>query len=202
MIAEQAREMAAEKAVHEWLSRSRRRLAIMRNLTQPVTVRQLVHRCELSLDSGRKALQQLVERGLVRCLNPRARQSRVHWTTKKGEVWRTRLQTDGSKIDGATVAGVNWEHYGSVCFRHRTALICALVQPMTSAQVRQRALLRDPALRINRNNAREVLAALVGRGVVRRLPGRRRQGIRFALTEQGRTYRELLLGAWYPPSGL
>ncbi len=101
-------------------------------LADPLTVKQLSRRLSLSLDESGSAVRTLRRRGLVRCLNPEARRSRVY----------RRCSLEHPERE--TAVAQDWGLYGWVCFSHRAAVLKALDQPRRPADIKRRARFLDP----------------------------------------------------------
>ena len=157
-----------------------------------MTVKQISHQMEMSLDSCSHVLGELVAHGLMECLNPIARQSRVYWLTELGVVCQ-RLLRKAFGLSALThdFPEVDSNLYGWVCFSHRSAVIKALRGPMQPVAIKKRALEQNPRLRMSANNVRDVVSALLAKGIVRAVKIRREGHLRYELTEVGRKLQEL-----------
>ena len=66
---------------------------------------------------------------------------------------------------------------------------------MATSEIKRRAHLQNPALRMGVDNTRTVLRLLTDRGIVRRVRIRKQSHPRYELTQLGRNIQELLFGA-------
>ena len=179
---------------YPWILASPRRKLILLNFSQPLTARQLSKRTELSLDACSYVLWEFTIKALTTCLNEAAQRSRVYWLTRLGLAARRRLFREHDKVMPVPfVPDVDWDLYGFVCHRHRTAIIKALTFPMQPATVKRRARSLDPTLRMSGNNARDIMRLFKRLGLVVPLnePGRRFP--RYQLVEPAKAMRELLM---------
>jgi len=95
---------------------------------------------------------------------------------------------------------ISWDLYGSVCYRHRSAVVEATRGPMQAALIKRTAFSRDSSLRMSANNVRDVMMYLVETGVVKKIHVRKKRHPRFELTDLGLEFQKLLLGVKSPCS--
>jgi len=162
-----------------------------------MTAIQLSRRLELKRYSCMSALRELAQRGLMVCLNPTARQSRLYWLTEAGVRAQNRLRRE----DAATplvhdVPDVNWEQYGFVCYSHRAVIVSVLTEPLQAATIKRRARRRWSDLRMSANNVRDAVKLLRAAGIVRVVRVRRRKHPHYELVEACRGFPRLLGQAW------
>lgn len=185
----------AESELYAWLRLGSRRQRILIALHQPMTATQLSRVLEYDAKSCGEGLCELANRGLVRCLNPRANRSRLYWLTELGKD----LQGQLSAQQGLPPARhdfpiVDWDLYGWTLHAHRSQVIKVMEGPMQPAGIKRRARYVNPAIRMSANNVRDVIKLLLERGIVEIVP-RKRGWKRYALTGQGKALRELLYRA-------
>lgn len=187
--------MRLVRAYQRLLNKDRLRAALAR-LNQPLTTLQLARREGLDLDRAGYLFWELALHDLVRCLNRSARQSRLYWLTEDGRRVQQRarrllnlapLQHDLPRMD--------WDLYGWVCYRHRSAIIKALDRPMRPVLIKRRARQRDERTRMSANNVRDSIKLLLERGIVRQVAVPREPHPSYELTENGEAIRSLLLRA-------
>ena len=184
--------MQLSEAYH-WLLQGQRRKTILIGLKQPMTARQLGRLAEMSTDSCAYALWELSVYRLVRCVNPMACSSRLYWLTPLGVACQRKLhRSHGLEPREHEFPIVDWALYGWVCFRHRAAVIGALVEPLQPAAIRRKATAQNPQLRMSANNTRDVIRLFLARGIVRAVPGRPGRHPRYELTDVGRKLQLLL----------
>lgn len=163
-------------------------------LTQPLTGRQLARLTGLNLDTCGLVLDEFRNAGLVTCLNPAARRSRLYWLTPLGIRGQRELCRDlGLPAPEHTFPQVDWKLYGWVCFRHRAAVIRTLVRPLQPAAIKRKARFQDPTLRMSANNVRDVIRLFVAKRIVQPVREAGQPYPRYALTAQGTKLHALLL---------
>ncbi|MCI0624779.1 MAG: hypothetical protein L0387_24560 [Acidobacteria bacterium] len=181
---------------HYWLIQSKRRIAILAGLDQPLTASQISRRTGFTLDSCLALLWGMVVFGILFHLNPSTRYNRLYWLTRLGIVCQRRLrQKLGLRQIAHRFPDTRWDLYSSVCYSHRSAVLKAMRGPMQAAEIRRRAHFQDPGLRMSANNVRDVMRYLLSKGIVRRVTIHRKRHPRYELTEVGMTFQDLLVGA-------
>lgn len=165
-------------------------------LKQPMTAKQIVKWSDNTLDGCSHLLHILTKKGLVYCLNPRSRNSRLYWITNLGKSCRRQIQQAQSIAIGKyDFPSVNWEIYGWVCYSHRATIIKTLTEPMQPAQIKRKARLQNPHLRMSANNTRDVIRLFLKKGIVRPVKIRKKAHLRYELSDQGKKMQELLVKA-------
>ena len=185
---------------YRYISQSERRQRILHSITQPLTARQLAKRTGLSQDGCSEVLAQLRAVKLIVCANEKARQSRLYIPTKLGFHVQTRFRRDRDLAPNEFyMPDCNWDIYGRLCHRHRTAVILAMTEPLQPSIIKHRARLRNPDLRMSANNVRDVMRLLVAWGIAKPTRIRRKAHLRYELTEQGSIFQKLLQQAEVRP---
>ena len=165
-----------------------RRAALLREVCAPRTVSQLARRLQISRDHCSDLLQRARSTGYVICVNSGSPRTRVYAPTA-----RTHKQIHGQVIRLiATREPGDWRDYAFVASRHRLAVVIAMEGPMQAAAIKRRARYLNPNVRMSANNVRDVLRALLGRGVVRVVLLRNKAHRRFELTPKGLWLQEQL----------
>lgn len=144
-------------------------------LARPRTIRQLSRTLGMSLDATMRLLARLRARGLVRCLNPHARRSRVY-----------------VRIDACLPEGVEWALYGWVLYSQRRAVLEALDAPRYPSAIKRRARYLHPGIRLSANNVRDIIRLFKARGLVTPIDAGRAHPS-YALTPQGEVLQRLML---------
>lgn len=179
-----------------WIVERPLREKTVSTLSQPLTAVQLAQREGINLDRAGYLFWELGTHQLVECLNRSARKSRLYWLTAFGQRCRDRLRR---RLRMAAVEEglpkVDWDLYGWLCFRHRSAIMRALTQPLQPAAIKRQARRRDESLRMSANNVRDIIKLFLKRGIVRTVPVPREHHPRYALTTTGETMRRLLIAA-------
>ena len=188
--------MRVRKAV-QWVKERDRRKVTVLAMHQPITPMQFARKTNWTLDACCYALWELSSVGVARCLNHGAQRCRVYWLTDLGMACQHRMRRMlDLKPRVYTFPQIDdWELYGSLCFRHREAVMKALTEPMKPASVKRRALQRDGQLRMSANNAREVIRHLRHKELVQRIGYHGERWPRYELTARGHDYRRMLVGA-------
>lgn len=188
-----------------WTRASRRRwdvCATLGVLGQPMTARQLSGKTGLSRDACSYVLWELSVYGVVRCVNPGARRSRLYGLTRRGQSCARRM---GARPSDAIPSDLDWVRYGDLLFRHRTLVVRAMAgvgaaggmggEGVQSCEIKRRIRLLYPEARISANNVRDVIRYLKQVGVVEAVGSSIGSRPRYRLTSVGRVYRDLLLRA-------
>lgn len=177
---------------YEYIAKSKRRRRIVETLNQPSTATQLSRRTGLRADACRHVIGELARCGLLECKNAAARRSRLYGLTVIGLRSRNKLFPGSAR---ATNPDVDWDTLGWLCYRHRSAVLLTLVEPMQPAAIKRKARSRDPSLRISANNVRDVIRLFLKRGIVQPVRIRKKAHLRYKLSETGNALRESLLRA-------
>lgn len=185
---------SGQHAVEDWLDRSEIRAQLMIWFSQPMTARQFARRLVKNRKSCSSALRALAKQGLVRCLNPSAKENRVYWLTNRGkDIQRSIRKKRDLQPLVIEFPKVDWNLHGWASFRHRAAIIKNLNGQMQPAHVRRVAHRKDPHLRMSANNVRDIMPSLLEKGVIRKIKIRKKAHWRYELTKLGEKLRVLLL---------
>lgn len=183
-------------SLHIWLSQCGRRILILKHLIMPATPSQLARWTELSGDACSYTLVEFRMCSLAVCVNPDAVRFRLYRLTRKGLQCRLAvIDEDAGEYRPPAFPVEFWHLYALVLYPHRSAVIRELTWPMQAAEIKRRASMNDPNVRISAGNVREVLKFLLKKGIVRRFFVRRSAYPRFELTDLGEQLREVLLEA-------
>jgi len=170
-----------KRGAWKWVAEKARTQKVILALDHPSTSSQLAKHVGDKPERTSRILRRMVAESLAECLNPNAQSSRIYGLTDLGHWCRKRLvqqrddKTKVRPISGLPTeilpisTGFDWELLGWVSFRHRAAVIKALVGPMQAVSIRRKAVQHNPALRMSANNVREVLRCLLERDVVERI---------------------------------
>jgi predicted transcriptional regulator len=184
-------------SIHTWIESEQTRRSVLLAITQPLTVRQVSTRTGIDLDTCSYVMGKLAARGLVACLNRDARSSRVYWTTLLGRQCQHRYRPDSSEtLQG--LPSLDWSLYGWLCFRHRSAIMRILTEPMQPSEMKRRLRRTDASVAISANNIRDIIRLFLARGLVQKVFVRKRAHPQYELTEKGQSYRAFLLSARMP----
>src|ERR1041385_3529003 len=159
-----------------------------------MTATQLSQHVGLKLDPCSSALWGLEEYGLVRCLSPKARRSRVYGCTQKGIHLRTDLaQTLGEKIVAYFEPNIDWEKYAFVCYNQRSTTIKVIDRPLQPSGIKRRALREYPEVPMSANNVRDNIPSLKKMGIIQSISIRKYVHPRYCLTKLGEQIKDLLM---------
>ena len=98
------------KAANQWVEKSEKRKLVLLNLNQPMTALQLSKKIGINLDQCSLSLGQLSLCGLVKCLNPYAKRSRLYWLTPVGILCQKKLNNN-LPIALNDLPDIDWELY-------------------------------------------------------------------------------------------
>ena len=165
-------------------------------IKQPLTAKQIGRRTGIPTDTCSYVMTKFAAKGLVICLNPKARNSRLYWITGVGRQCRRQLHQDLNLPEKAyDVLGVNWDLYGWVCYSHRAAIIRSMTSPMQPSEVKRVLRIHRSNMRISANNIRDVMKLLLEKGLVQKVFVRKKAHPRYELTDSGNQCRQLLMQA-------
>ena len=165
-------------------------------ITQPVTATQAVGKKHRLAKHFTYLFCKLESRGMVRCLNTKANQSRLYWLTEAGKKQQRMLRKKrGLPPVKHDYPPIDWQLYGSVCYSQRTSVIKTLCEAMQPAKIKRKALFNDPKLRMSANNVRDVIHFCLEHGIVRSVKQKRKVHLLYELTELGQHFQRLLLQA-------
>jgi hypothetical protein len=183
-----------EQEAYQWLIRSRWRKRVVLAMRLPMTAKQLARRLDHDRDECSELLAELALHRMVRCLNPEAQRSRVFWLTSLGIACQKRL-SEAAYLPWVApkIPLIDWSLYGWVCFSHRSAIVRALSRPMQPAEIKRRAKMSYPDLRMSANNVRDAMGLLLAKGIVSPVRIRGQRHLRYELSGIGQVLRELLV---------
>jgi len=165
-------------------------------ITQPMTARQIARKIGIPVDTCSCLIAKLSAQGLLTCLNPLQRTSRLYWITGLGAKCKNQLYQDldlcCKKFD---VSDTDWQLYGWVCFKHRSAVTRTLSCPMQPSEIKRFLRIHHPSVKISANNIRDVIRLLLTKNIVRPVKVEKKTHLRYELTDLGNQLRKLLLQA-------
>jgi hypothetical protein len=165
-------------------------------MRQPSTAKQLARKTGIPVDTCSYLIVKCSDHGLFRCLNPKVRSSRLYWLTGLGDKCRRRLHRDlGLPHKELELPNVDWPLYGWVCFKHRSAVIRILSNPMQPSEIKRLLRIHQSSVKISANNIRDIVKLLSARKIARPVKVKKKAHLRYELTELGNQLRQLLLQA-------
>ncbi len=182
--------------VYQWIIEDENRRKILMAINQPVTATQLSQRTGIPVDTCSYLVAKSTIKGLLICLNPGVRKSRVYWLTEFGIRCRKQLHLDSNLLyKEHNLPDINWHLYGWVNFNHRSAIIKILTTPMQPAEIKKVLRIRRPNIKISANNVRDIIKLFLARNIVSPVKIRKKAHPRYELTDLGTKLRQLLLRA-------
>ncbi len=172
---------------------------ILSAFAQPLTATQLSKKTSIPVGTVQQAILKLSMTGLVLCINPSQRNSRVYRLTKHGIQVRNKVcQNISQTFKEYNQPSIDWNLYGCLCFNHRTAVIKILTEPMQPSEIKRVFRMQRHKIRINSNNIRDIIKFFMARGIVRPVKVNGRAYLRYELTDLGNRFRHLLIQAEIP----
>ena len=182
--------------VYQWIIEDENRRKILMAINQPVTATQLSQRTGIPVDTCSYLVAKSTIKGLLICLNPGVRKSRVYWLTEFGIRCRKQLHLDSNLLyKEHNLPDINWHLYGWVNFNHISAIIKILTTPMQPAEIKKVLRIRRPNIKISANNVRDIIKLFLARNIVSPVKIRKKAHPRYELTDLGTKLRQLLLRA-------
>lgn len=188
--------MRKTSKVYEWIEKEERRKKILTILKQPLTARQISRKTGIPTDTCSYTIAKLVDKGLLICLNPNARIGKLYWFTESGRQCCKRVYRDlNLAYVEDSLAEIDWELYGWICFNHRSAVIKTMTETMQPSEIKRTLRNRDPNIKISANNIRDIVKLFLSRGIVRPVEIRKKAHPKYELTELGSQLKQLLIKA-------
>ena len=182
--------------VHEWIRKEESRRKILMTIAQPLTGKQIARRTGIPMDTCSYIVAKLVAKGLLTCLNPEARNSRLYWLTDLGTQCQKRLHRDLAQAhEEYDLQDIDWTLYGWIWFSHRSIVLRTLNEPMQPSEIKRTIRNRKPETKISANNIRDVMKLLLEKGIVQKVFFRKKAHPSYELTDLGNQLRELLMQA-------
>ena len=175
-----------------WLTNGQQRVLLCNAITQPITADHLSRKTGVSMDATSSALREMTDYGILHCLNPEFRTSRLYWFTLLGIRCHKKLSKDNGLVPiEYNLPDVDWRLYGWTCYRHRSAVLKVLKMPLRPADIKRFIYRQFPGVNISANNVRDIIKLFEQRGVVQRITIRRKKHPYFVLTEIGEKLQKL-----------
>jgi DNA-binding transcriptional regulator GbsR (MarR family) len=181
--------------VCQWLNGSQTRKRILYTFKQPLTSRQISKKTGIPSHTCSYTIAKLVDLGVLICLNPKARSSRLYTLTADGQHYFQQFFQIGCTRPAHAHSEIDWALYGRICFNHRAAVIKTMTRPMQPSEIKRILKIQKSRVRISANNVRDVMRVFVTSGIVQPVKIRKKKHLRYELTESGTKLRQLLLQA-------
>ena len=169
------------------------RIVFLIAISQPMTAKQISSRTSIPKNTCSHIIVQCSVQGLLTCLNPQQRNSRLYGLTSHGRRIRKRL-CKGTNLPFKEYdqPDINWSLFGSVCFNHRSAVIRTMSGPMQPSEIKRVLRMHQSSLRISANNVRDIIKLLLSKDIVRSVKVKKKAHPRYELTELGVQLQRLL----------
>ena len=159
----------------------------------PLTANQISHKLYIDPASSSRILSDFSDRGLMVCLNPSARNSRLYQLTSLGKDCQRQLYLElNLPLKEFDVPAVDWDLYGWVCFSHRSAIMKILTEPMQPSEMKRQIRRRDSKVKISANNIRDIIKLFEQKGIVEKITVKKRAHPLYELTETGKQLQAIL----------
>ena len=163
-------------------------------IKQPLTGKQIGRRTGMPIDTCSYVVAKLVTKGLLTCLNPEAKNSRLYWLTDRGIQCQKRLYRDlAQTYEEYDLPSIDWALYGWICFSHRSIVMKTLTAPMQPSEIKRMIRKKKAGMKISANNIRDVVKLLLEKGIVQKVFVRKKAHPRYELTDPGNQFREILM---------
>lgn len=163
---------------------------------QPLTTRQLSCKAGLPPSQCSNQIRSLADLGVLVCLNPTAQNSRVYGLSEAGRSVRQRYGR--GIVPDYYQPEVDWHLYGWLCYRHRAAVLKALILPMQPSRIKRALRIARPSLRISANNIRDIIKQFQAKGLAEPVRLQNKAYLRYQLTDPGTKLRQVLSYAESP----
>ena len=170
-------------------------------MRMPLTAMQIARKTRLELDTCSSALVMMARMGIVNCLNPNSKNCRVYRLTEIGTEIQKNLESEFNVSRPGDIIipeGIDWELYGLVCYRQRSAVIQAITQPMQPCQIKRYLKIHKPHITISQNNIRDIKNEFLKYGIIQKVFLRKRAHPAYEMTGQGLIFQKLLNQAEMP----
>ena len=182
--------------VYEWIKKKESRRKILMTLSQPLTAGQISRKAGIPVETCSYILVKCTGLKLLKCLNPKARNSRLYWLTYQGiQCQRWLCRDQNTPYQKPVLEDIDWELYGWICFRHRSVILKTITEPMQPARIKRYIRYRFPQTKISSNNVRDIIKLFLTQELVRPVSFRKKVHPRYELTDTGIKLRQLLLQA-------
>lgn len=169
---------------------------ILQLLHQPLTAIQVSRISGIPAYTCSYLMAKLAQDGFIFCINSKARNCRLYWLTEHGKRYRkdicTKLKLSYEEYD---LSKIDWNLYGWVCFRHRSAIIKYLSEPMQPSEIKRLLRIRQANINISANNIRDIIRLFLSKDIVRPVKVKKKSHLRYELTDTGIKFRQLLIQA-------
>ena len=179
--------------VYPWIMQETIRKDFLIAVTQPMTAGQISSRTGIPKNTCSHIIAQCSVQGLLICLNPQQRNSRLYALTSHGRRIRKQL-CKGTNLPFKEYdqPDINWSLFGSVCFNHRSAVIRTMFGPMQPSEIKRVLRMQQSSIKISANNVRDIIKLFVEKNIVRSVNVKKKAHPLYELTKLGIQLQRLL----------
>lgn len=179
---------------YEWVKDKERRMKVLLLMRLPLTAKQISLKLRIKMSSCSRILKDFTAKGLMVCLNPTAKNSRLYYLTELGIQYQSLLRQERNLPDkDIPLPNIDWGLYGWICFSHRSAIVKNITEPMQPSRMKRQIRRRNPDVKISANNIRDIIRLFEKKGVVKRVYIRKKAHPRYELTDVGKQLQYLLI---------
>lgn len=184
------------KEICKWIKEEESREKVLMALKMPLTAKLLARKTGMSGNACSYIIAKFSEKGIVYCLNPKARNSRLYWLAEVGRRCQKQLCREKAILyQEYDISDADWVLFGWVCFSHRSVVIRILNQPMYPGEIRRYIRKRQPDIKINAGNIQDVIKLFLAKRIVQPVKIKKRVYPRYELTDLGYQLKQLLIQA-------
>jgi len=182
------------KNVYEWIKMQQDRKRTLLVMKLPLTAKQIGSKFRMNSAICSRTLNDFTVRGLAKCLNPKARNSRLYHLTDLGKQCQQLLRKElNLPEENIEIPDTDWGLYGWMCFSHRSAVIKSITEPMQPSNMKRQIRRRNPDAKISANNIRDIIRLFEEKGVVQKVFVKKKAHPRYELTETGKQLQKILI---------
>ncbi|MBI9019030.1 MAG: hypothetical protein JEZ07_17400 [Phycisphaerae bacterium] len=179
---------------HEWIKSNENRKNTLLLIKLPLTATQISLKLNLKPYICGNILKDFTIRHITHCLNSNAKSNKLYYLTPLGKQLQKHLCQEFQKdINDYTLPDTDWDLYGWLCFNHRSSIANIITEPMQPSEIKRLLRHRNPNLRINANNIRDIIKLFEKRDIVEKVKIKKKIHPRYKLTKKGKQLQELLL---------
>lgn len=171
---------------------SKRKKVVLEVMSKPKIPAEIREQTGLKRNNNiSSTLKELLDLGLIYCLNPRTRVGKLYGLTIRGKRQRKKLLNEkGTTYSYIQPSDMNWDLYGWIaCGKQRKAILKAMKMAMSLKYIRERAQEYNP--RISRMNANDILQLFIRKQIAVKI--RKGNRVIFSLTKTGEAIKDQLI---------
>lgn len=173
---------------NKWLRKKGERTAVLRIMTKPMTPTEIGEKIGLK----RIRVRGFLEKGIFKCLTPKAKKGRVYGLTEKGQKTAKRLAKDEDRAYSYFELDIDWYSYGWITCSKPVRMIFKAVATGRESVKEIDEYLKAPGrqLILTYSYKYKLLRDLVKKGLLSVSGDKRKL---FALTEKGKEIKDVIL---------